>query len=346
MQSFVTQSLALSLVLSPVVIHGQILDDFNDGDDTGWTRLSPLSQFGVTGTYSFPGGVSYRMQSGASLDPDTMGQSRIGAMRTDVNYSAFRVAVDLSTFDPAIEQDVGILARITTPGLGTTSGYSATIDTDEGRIYISRVDFEQPTTVIDADSPLDPKKNYRLVFHGYEGRFLAEVFDVADLTTPLFVAEGEDDTYQSGPAGLFGAAGQTTGIIDFGFDNYESDDRPDIDRDGMPDPIEVEFFGNLDEPGDTDFDGDGRDNAQEIEDGTDPTVKDSSIEVMSIKVLGDSLILQFRTLVGRSYQLETSVDLTNWVVDTEAEFEDPEDGIAGFLTSRGNGRKFVRVVEP
>jgi hypothetical protein len=256
------------------------------------------------------------------------------------------VGVDLAPFDPAIEQDVGVLARITTVGLGTTSGYAATIDTDESRIYIARIDLEQPTTLGEADSPLDPEKNYRLVFHGYEGRFLAEVFDVTNLTTPLFFAEGEDDTYQSGPAGLFGAAGQPDGNINFAFYNYESDDRPDVDQDGMPDPIEATFFGNLDQPGDADFDGDGRDNAQEIEDGTDPTAKDSSVKVISVDVSGDRLSLQFRTLVGRNYQLETSGDLTNWVVDTEAEFEEEEDGVAKFLTSRGSGRKFVRVVEP
>ena len=114
----------------------------------------------------------------------------------------------------------------------------------------------------------------------------------------------------------------------------------------MPDPIEAEFFGNLDQPGDADFDGDGRDNAQEIEDGTDPTAKDSSVKVISIDVSVERLSVEFKTLVGRNYQLETSVDLTDWVVDAEAEFENQEDGIAKFVTSRGNGRKFVRVVEP
>ena len=344
MQPIVPQSLALSLFLLPIVSYGQISDDFNDGDDAGWTPLNPLDFFAVT-NYLLDG-ESYYMSSGPSPDPDALGQARIGAMRGDANYSAFRVAVDLAPFDPAIEQDVGLLARITTAGLGTTSGYAATIDTDESRIYIARIDLEQPSILGEADSPLDPEKNYRLVFHGYEGRLLAEVFDVTNLSTPLFFAEGEDDIYPSGPAGLFGAAGQATGSLDFGFDNYESDDRPDVDRDGMPDPIEAEFFGNLDQPGDADFDGDGRDNAQEIEDGTDPTAKDSSVKVISIDVSVDRLSVEFKTLVGRNYQLETSVDLTDWVVDAEAEFENQEDGIAKFVTSRGNGRKFVRVVEP
>ena len=345
MHSLVPQSLVSLLYLLPVVSYGQISDDFNDDfDEQSWQNLNPLKDF-VDWAY-FVNDSTYRMISGASPDPDALGQARIGAMRKDANYSAFRVGVDLAPFDPAIEQDVGVLARITSAGLGTTSGYAATIDTDESRIYIARIDLEQPTVLGEADSPLDPEKNYQLVFHGYEGRFLAEVFDVTNLTTPLFFAEGEDDTYQSGPAGLFGAAGQPDGNINFAFYNYESDDRPDVDQDGMPDPIEATFFGNLDQPGDADFDGDGRDNAQEIEDGTDPTAKDSSVKVISVDVSGDRLSLQFRTLVGRNYQLETSGDLTNWVVDTEAEFEEEEDGIAKFLTSRGIGRKFVRVVEP
>jgi hypothetical protein len=345
MHSLVPQSLVSFLFLLPVVSYGQISDDFNDDfDEQSWQNLNPLKDF-VDWAY-FINDSTYRMISGASPDPDALGQARIGAMRKDANYSAFRVGVDLAPFDPAIEQDVGVLARITTAGLGTTSGYAATIDTDESRIYIARIDLEQPTILGEADSPLDPEKNYQLVFHGYEGRFLAEVFDVTNLTTPLFFAEGEDDTYQSGPAGLFGAAGQPDGNINFAFYNYESDDRPDVDQDGMPDPIEATFFGNLGQPGDADFDGDGRDNAQEIEDGTDPTAKDSSVKVISVDVSGDRLSLQFRTLVGRNFQLETSGDLTNWVVDTEAEFEEEEDGIAKFLTSRGSGRKFVRVVEP
>ncbi len=163
MQPIVPQSLALSLFLLPIVSYGQISDDFNDGDNVGWTPLNPLDLFAVT-NYLLDG-ESYYMSSGPSPDPDALGQARIGAMRGDANYSAFRVAVDLAPFDPAIEQDVGLLARITTAGLGTTSGYAATIDTDESRIYIARIDLEQPSILGEADSPLDPEKNYRLVFH-------------------------------------------------------------------------------------------------------------------------------------------------------------------------------------
>lgn len=335
--------LSLSLVLYPSVASGQISDDFNDGDDAGWTRLNPLSSFGVLATYSFPDSVSYRMQATASPNPDALGQSRIGALRTEASYSAFRISVDLVTFDPAIEQDVGILARVTTPGLGTLNGYAATFDVDEERIFISRIDSEEPSVVGDADLPLDPNRDYRLVFHGYEGRFLVEVFDVNDLTTPLVSAVGEDDTYQDGTAGLFGNAGQPSGILDFVLDNYESDDRPDVDQDGMPDPIEAGFFGNLDQPGDLDFDGDGRNNALELEEGTDPTVKDSSVEVRKINVGAELVSVEFRMLAGKSYQLEKSSDLESWAVNLGAEFTDLGDGIGSLSTSRRLGTEFLRV---
>ena len=157
MHTLVLQSLVSFLFLFPVVSYGQISDDFNDDfDEQSWQDLNPLKDF-VDWAY-FINDSTYRMISGASPDPDALGQARIGAMRKDANYSAFRVGVDLAPFDPAIEQDVGVLARITTAGLGTTSGYAATIDTDESRIYIARIDLEQPTILGEADSPLDPEK--------------------------------------------------------------------------------------------------------------------------------------------------------------------------------------------
>ncbi|MEN8773468.1 MAG: hypothetical protein ABF379_05620 [Akkermansiaceae bacterium] len=344
MQYIPFQSLALSLFIVPSVVCGQISDDFNDGDDAGWTRLNPLSGFGVNATYSFPDGTTYRMQATASPNPDAMGQSRVGSLRSDVNYTAFRVSMDLVSFNPAIEQDVGILARVTSPGLGTLNGYSATFDVDEGRIFLSRIDSEEASGIGDADVALDPDKDYRLVFHGYEGRFLAEVFDVADLTSPLVSVEGEDESHPGGTAGLFGNAGKPDGIIDFVMDNYESDDCPDVDQDGMSDPIEAGYFGNLDQPGDGDFDGDGRSNALELEEETDPTVKDSSVEVSQIEVGTELVTVEFKTLTGKSYQLERSLDLESWSVDEEAEFEDLGDGVAEFKTARGSGPEYLRVI--
>ena len=343
MQNSLFPSLALFMSLSPVALAGQVSDDFNDGDDLGWTRLNPLSDFGVNTTYSFPGGMSYRMQATASPNPDALGQSRIGSLRSDANFTAFRISMDLVSFDPAIEQDVGILARVTTPGLGTLNGYSATFDIDEGRVFISRIDAEEPSGVGDVDAVLNPENDYRLVFHGFKGRFLVEVYDVADLANPIALAEGEDETYQNGGAGLFGNAGQPTGVLDFTLDNYVSDDRPDIDRDGMADPIEDRFFGNLDQPGDLDFDGDGRDNALELEQGTDPTVKDSSVEVRQIIVVPDLVTIEFHTLAGKTYQLERSVDLENWAIDDKSEFLDKGEGIGVLTTPRGSGKEFFRV---
>ncbi len=39
-------------------------DDFEDGNDTGWTRFAPLAPLGVT-SYTFPGG-GYRLSCNPS----------------------------------------------------------------------------------------------------------------------------------------------------------------------------------------------------------------------------------------------------------------------------------------
>jgi hypothetical protein len=52
----------------------------------------------------------------------------------------------------------------------------------------------------------------------------------------------------------------------------EEPDNPDSDGDGLPDSWENQYFGNLSQTASGDPDGDGRTNAQEYADGTNPTV--------------------------------------------------------------------------
>ena len=49
----------------------------------------------------------------------------------------------------------------------------------------------------------------------------------------------------------------------------------DSDGDGLPDAVELDFFGNLDQSGTDDFDNDGLTNADEFERGTNPKLADS-----------------------------------------------------------------------
>lgn len=318
---------------------GQVNDDFNDGNDSGWTRLNPLAAVGGSANFSFPGGNTYRIQAGASPDPGAVGQGRAGSLREDVNQTAFRISVDIVDAEGSLDQDFGILARVSSPGLGTLNGYSATFDSDEERLYLSRVDGEQPAPLGDVDVPIEEGVSYRMVFHGYLEQFLIEVFDVTDLTTPVVSLSGSDETYAAGAAGLFGSSGPADGSVDVTFDNFAADSNSDVDQDGMSDTVEVSFFGSLDQIGEGDFDGDGRSNAEELRMGSNPTV----IDLIGLEVSTELLMVRFSFAEGRSYTLEKSVDLKTWAVDGDTTFVDQGEGIGRLETGKSGGPEFVRV---
>lgn len=326
----------------------QVSDDFEDGNDDGWTHLNPLADFGGKATFSFPGGEIYRFQVGASPDAETLGQARGGSLRADIDHTAFRVSVDVVAVGAGLEQDVGILARVSSPGLGTLNGYSASIDTDEGLAYLSRLDGEQPTVLGTSVVTLDMAKDYRIVFHGYGGQFLIEVFDMADLTTTIDSVAGFDDLYADGSAGLFGSAAQGDGTADVTFDNFGAGVNPDTDQDGMSDPMEADVWGDLSQHGGGDYDGDGRSNADELNAGTDPEVADSEFLLRSFFADEYVVLVTFRTFVGVTYLLETSVDLENWTVDASAVFTDLGDGVGEIEADKieadkNDGTQFIRV---
>src|SRR5258708_1996342 len=84
---FIKVSIAL-VFLVPDLCRAQVLvsDNFNDGNDTGWTHFEPLAPFGAPGTFSFPN-ADYRIQATAS--PDAMlGPGRAGSLRQDASTSA------------------------------------------------------------------------------------------------------------------------------------------------------------------------------------------------------------------------------------------------------------------
>ena len=321
----------------------QVSDNFDDGNDAGWTRLNFLEAFGGSVTHSFPEGNTYRIQAGASPNAEMLGQGRAGSMRPDSVHSAFRVAVDIVGTDASLEQDIGILARVTNAGLGTLNGYSATFDTDESRAYLARVDGEMPVVMDSVEIPFDSAKDYRIVFHGNGGEFLVEVFDLADLTTTIGMITGFDDLYSEGATGLFGSAGQPTGTVDVTFDNFEAGRDPDFDQDGMSDPAELELFGNLDQSGSDDFDGDGVSNADELDAGTDPTVPGTDFELKAFLVEDDLVRVAFFRVPGKTYQLEKSSDLETWTVDENAAVLDLDDNLGGFATKRQTSGEFLRV---
>jgi len=97
------------------------------------------------------------------------------------------------------------------------------------------------------------------------------------------------------PASTVGLQGRTlTGMAFTLFNGWAAWDRagkyvPDSDADGLPDSWERKYFGNLNQTGSGDFDGDGLTNLQEYQLGTDPTKIDTD---------GDGLTDYQETLIG------------------------------------------------
>jgi hypothetical protein len=207
-------------------------DNFNDGNDTlplpAWIRNNPI----LTGSWSFPGGNTYRIQTAASPDPGNFGPGRAASI-LPVNYTNFYATVDIVGWDDTIHQVAGVMARITTPGAGTTKGYMFTHDrgnpssATSGDMDIIRLDGEVPTglTTKGTDSiHLEVGKSYRLVFIGIGTNFTGQVYELPDTLFPVVNITASDSTYSNGNPGLVVAnnapeIGYTTGG-DATFDNF------------------------------------------------------------------------------------------------------------------------------
>jgi hypothetical protein len=211
-----------TLLLSTAPIARAQSDDFNDGNDTGWTRYSPLAGVGAGGTFSFPSG-GYRIQAPASPNRALAGPGRAGSFLTGNSYTQFAVTVDLVNWNNALDQAFGILARTTSLGLGTTNGYALTYATDGPSIDISRVTGEAATTIGSTTVTLDPAKDYRLIFEGVGASLTGRVYDLANLGSPVGVVTASDGTYAQGVNGVFvfdNSAAGADAPADATFDNF------------------------------------------------------------------------------------------------------------------------------
>ena len=229
-------STALSVVLLALQsnVRGQS-DDFNDGNDDGWTHLD-LSAAGLPASiYSFPddgsGGKAYRIFS--PVPPVTnAGPARAVTYRADVNYTNFTMAVDLVSWDATLHQTFGCLIRGAHLGLGQTTGYILNYvhlrpGAPGGDFQINRITGESPTTIAHALVTLDPSRKYRLIATGFGNYLSGKIYDLSNLTIPVATTEVVDGTYPNGFMGLFNyslitGAQETapTSTADVTFDNY------------------------------------------------------------------------------------------------------------------------------
>lgn len=229
-----------------------ITDDFNDGNEEGWTHYDPIGgepEYPVQGIWSFPNG-GYRLQAAESPAPATIGPARIGSTRSEV-YSDFYLEVDVLAWNDSVDQSFGLIARLTDGGLFTTKCYLMTYQTVEKNIVIDRITDEGGDRII-ANSgnsfvTLVPGRHYRFTFTGKGALLSARVFELPDTATPVAEISGTDtDPYLSGITGLiiYNISGLEGAIADATFDNYhlQRDEPPRI----IPPPrlrISDTFFG-------------------------------------------------------------------------------------------------------
>jgi len=213
--------LSILLVSQSPLLFAQT-DNFDDGNSNGWTEADVLAAVGAAGSFSFPDGNTYRMVGATSPNQAAFGQSRIGALRADVTYTDFYQTIDIVDFDESLDQNIGMLARVKDPGLGTLDGYSFTFNPTDQRMFFTVITDEGGPNLVDKEVPLDPGTPVRLVFQGIGNAFTCKIFDLSDLTTPVVTMETTDSTWTTGASGIFVVADQNepANSTDCTFDNY------------------------------------------------------------------------------------------------------------------------------
>ncbi|MFM8331626.1 MAG: hypothetical protein ACKN9T_08050 [Candidatus Methylumidiphilus sp.] len=183
-----------------------ISDNFNDGNDSGWTHYDPLAAFGLSGSYAFPNG-GYRIQAAANPAAPQLGPARAGSFRADENFSDFSVSADVSDWSTSGDQSVAVIARGQNPGLGTTSGYGLVFCSSACGLFLNRFDGELGIPIGNvAPVSLTAGESYRLVFTGVGSTLTGQIFSTADLNTPLGTVTANDSAYAAGLTGLLVSA--------------------------------------------------------------------------------------------------------------------------------------------
>ena len=83
----------------------------------------------------------------------------------------------------------------------------------------------------------------------------------------------------------------------------------DSDGDGLPDEWELAYFGNLAQGPNDDPDGDGRTNAEEFANGTNPTVADI-LRITSLELTNNTAILSISNNSGTRYSVQVATNLS------------------------------------
>jgi hypothetical protein len=226
--------LTLALALLPAAV-GQS-DDFNDGNDTGWTHFD-LGALGLNGAqYTFPtnapGDRAYRIYAPPPVAD--VGAPALAISYAAPDYTRFVISVDVLNWATGIDQAYGIFARASDIGFPTIDGYTMNYNVADGDLQINEItDLGGQDTRAEVAVALNPSTGpYRWVFSGYEYNFLGQVFLLSDLVNPIASVVGVGVVgYDSGKGAVFvfNRDSNVTAPTSFGdatFDNYNASAPP------------------------------------------------------------------------------------------------------------------------
>jgi len=232
---------ALALVFTvslPFASPGQT-DNFDDGDDAGWSRHDRTG----TATFSFPDG-GYQIQ-GVYVDNAPL----ILSTRSEV-YTNFYAAVDLVAWDDNTitnaRSAIGLAFRAADIGIGTTRSlvayWTPAINGGGNRVFsIYYLWNDNPIAAVAATFvTLETTNKYRMVATGVGDFIEAKIYDLKDLTTPVGYISGHLTGLgleafglpESGKCGLFLFSRNNT-TVTATYDNYVA---AHLDPAGVPSP--------------------------------------------------------------------------------------------------------------
>ena len=143
---------------------------------------------------------------------------------------------------------------------------------------------------------------------------------------------------------LFLRASDREGRIAEG-NTFDVESSADSDGDGLPDAWERNYFGSIAGGASDDADGDGVNSLQEFRAGTNPADRESAALIRSVRTSGADVLVRFRTVHAKLYQLEKSPSLTGavWSAVGAAVPGNGAEMTAGDPGAAGNSSRFYRL---
>ena len=227
-------------------------DNFNDGNDTGWTHYSITGFYnpGFPGgycpyggtTFTFPnddsGGKAYHIEAAPTIYPPTgtdafgVKNARGGSyMATPTYITRFKMGTDLLAWSTTGRPTAGFLWYTHEIYLGSTKGYAGTFSPNAANIYLSQLYDEGQAyyfaSLTDGDVTLKSTDRIRMEVSSHDGAtFVMTVYNQLEPNTPWCSAIGQDTSYQ----GVGGSSGYLIFNEDYPtnygasatFDNYSA----------------------------------------------------------------------------------------------------------------------------